>query len=265
MSKNIEIKYALVTGASSGIGKCICKSLYTKGYNLVIISSDNDKLEKAYGEISSLRADGKIYTFCVDLSEEGSAQKVYQFIQSQNLKINVLVNNAGVGAYGLHIDQSPAKIDKMLKLNIITLTNLCALFGGAMKEDGGGYILNISSIAAYQSVPYLAAYAASKSYVLNFSEGLAKELEDYNIVVTSFAPGQTNTNFFNYSNVPKNHKFYKSTSFANPEDVANEALKALFDRKLSVVYGFKNKALAFSNRLVPRWLSATISKKLVSK
>jgi short-subunit dehydrogenase len=264
MIVNKEVKCALVTGASSGIGKSICKSLYAKGYDLVIISSNKEKLKEAYNEILSLRKNGKIDMFPIDLSEENAAEKVYAFTEKENIKIDLLVNNAGVGMHGLHINNDVNLINKMLKLNIITLTDLSGLYARNMKANKSGYILNIASAAAYQPVPFMAAYAASKSYVLNFSESLAKELEDYNITVTCFSPGLTNTNFFNHAKVPNSNNFYRINKRFDPQDVADDALSALFQRKLSVLHGFNNKFLVFFSKISSRSIVAKISKLIVS-
>ena len=151
----------------------------------------------------------------------------------------------------------------MIHLNIITLTELCFYFGKVMKKKKNGFILNIASIAAYQPNPYLASYGASKSYVLNFSEALSKELEDYNIKVTCLSPGTTDTAFFTEANITNTDKgFFAKKGRMSPVKVAETGIKALFHNRLSVVPGLKNKLFAISNRFATRKMIANISKML---
>jgi hypothetical protein len=138
-----------------------------------------------------------------------------------------------------------------------------------MKKRRKGYILNMASTAAYQPVPYIAAYGGTKSYVLNFSEALAKELEDYNVVVTCLSPGPTDTNFFEGENLSgitkKGKRLWSKNSCMESLEVAEIGVNALFARKLSVVAGSWNSLFAFSNRLAPRRASASISKQVLKK
>ena len=156
------------------------------------------------------------------------------------------------------------KVQEMIQLNIGTVTDLCLLFGKEMKEKRKGHILNIASIAAYQPDPYLATYSASKSYILNFSEALAKEMEDYHVVVTCLSPGATDTNFFNNAQMGDKKKgLFSNKGRMNSREVAAIGIGSLFAEKLSIIPGMKNSLLAFSNRLAPRNISAIISKKLM--
>jgi NADP-dependent 3-hydroxy acid dehydrogenase YdfG len=172
-------KYALITGGGSGIGLEFAKILFAQ-YNLVLVGRDKDKLEKAkeYLQRQSIKH-FDIITINLDLSKSNSALNLFKECEKKSLDIYILINNAGYGAFGEHIVLDDDKIINMLNLNITTLTLLCKYFGFVMKTKRSGYILNVASLAAYQPVPYISAYAASKSYVLNFSEALSKEIEDY--------------------------------------------------------------------------------------
>jgi short-subunit dehydrogenase len=260
---NMNKGTALVTGATSGLGYDFASILAQKGYNLFLASRNEEKLneiktgfEKDYG-IS-------VVTLAIDLAKSGSAQKLYEETANQNIEIDVLVNNAGFGVQGEHVDLEINKVQGMIQLNIATLTELCLFFGKDMKQKRKGHILNIASTAAYQPDPYLATYGASKSYVLNFSEALAKEMEDYQVVVTCLCPGATDTNFFNYAQIGDKKKgFFSNTGRMKSREVAAIGIDALFAGKLSVISGMKNSFLAFTNRLAPRKMSATISKKIM--
>ena len=171
-------KVALITGASKGIGLHISKHLYLQNYNLILVSRKKKDLLDAKSIIQTCRTGGgKIYIIDIDLSKKDTPIKLFNYTTEQNLVVDVLVNNAGIGLHSEHVILSPEAITSMLLLNINTLTTLCSLFGAGMKKRKSGYILNIASTAAYQPVPFFAAYAASKSYVLNFTEALAAELK----------------------------------------------------------------------------------------
>jgi len=254
---------ALITGATSGIGYDFASILAEKGYNLFLASRNKEKLseiksgfEKDYG-IS-------VVTFAIDLATSGSAKLLYEETVNQNIEIDVLVNNAGFGSQGEHVDLDISKVEGMIQLNISTLTALCHFFGKDMKQRRNGHILNIASLAAYQPDPYFATYGASKSYVLNFSEALAKEMEDYHVVVTCLSPGATDTNFFDYAQIGDKKKgLFSNRARMKSREVADIGINALFAGKLSLISGTMNSFVAFTNRLAPRSLSAIISKKLM--
>lgn len=253
-------KTALITGGTSGIGYEIAISLAQKGYDLFIVSRSLEKLSNTKKDLED-RFEVKVDVMELDLAKSGSAQRVYEEVKNRNYEIETLINNAGVGLHGEQVELDIEPVDEMLHLNIITLTELCTLFGKEMKEKKEGHILNIASTGAYQPFPYMAAYCATKSYVLNFSEALTKELEDYNVHVTCVSPGVTDTDFFNKMGVGDAEKgFWKKSTRMSPRKVAEVAIKALFSNKLSVIPGLKNKFLAFISRFVPRSIVAMIAK-----
>ncbi len=255
------MKYALITGATSGIGYEMSKILAQKNHNLLLVSRNKEKLEELKNKLEP-DFDIKVEYINIDLSIPGAAQKVY--MQSKGFEIDILINNSGFANYGEHTEIALEENHGLLQLNIITLTEMCALFGADMKHKKIGMILNIASTAAYQPTPYFAAYGASKSYVLNFSEALAKELEDYKVSVTCLSPGPTETNFFKVAkmdNANKGHMSHKQTA----KEVAQIGIDAMFAKKLSIIPGLKNWFLAFSNRFAPRTMVASISKKIMTQ
>ena len=249
-------QFALITGATSGIGKEFAKIL-GKSLNLVLVGRNRQKLEETKHELECI---GEIKTICCDLSSPTAADFVWDECSKNNLNIHVLVNNAGVGEFGLHWQIPGSKIKDMININLLALTRLCQLFGADMCGEKTGYILNIASVGAYQPVPKLASYAATKSYVLNFSEALSREMKSYGVVVTCLSPGHTNTNFFQAAGIGnKAGGFYGSKTRVCAKKVAEYGIKSLFSARLSVIYGFKNYCLANVNRFSPRSMTAWIS------
>lgn len=257
-------KTVLITGATSGIGLEFARLFYLKGYNLILVSRNKNRLEQTRNMVKT--SENSIDLIQSDLSKKDSAQDIYHQCKADGVVVDILVNNAGVGLYGEHTDLTIEEVERMIMLNVVSLTSLCGLFGKDMKERRSGYILNIASTAAYQPVPYLASYAATKSYVLNFSEALFKEMEDYNVVVACLSPGHTDTNFFSGAGIgDKNDGFFSKKVRTEAKKVAEHGISVLFKKKISSIPGFKNNILTWSNRLVPRSTSVNITKSLTKK
>lgn len=259
---------ALITGATSGIGYEMARIFASRGYDLFLASRNiakqaeiKSQFEKDFG-IS-------VATMPVDLAQSGSARSVYDETLRRKMDIHVLVNNAGFAVGGELADMDARQVGEMIHLNMTTLTELCSLCGRDMKKKKSGHILNVASTAAYQPLPCLAVYAATKSYVLNFSEALAKEMEDYNVVVTCLSPGPTDTNFFARVGVEglsdKQTGFWAKNKRMASRKVAEIGIRALFAKKLSVVAGNLNSFFAFSCRLSPRKFTATVSKRIIKQ
>ena len=198
----------------------------------------------------------------IDLSVIGAANTVFNKVKEKETEIEILINNSGFANYGEHTDISIRENYELLQLNIIALTEMCSLFGSEMKKRKSGMILNVASTAAYQPTPYFAAYGASKSYVLNFSEAISKELEDFNVFVSCLSPGPTETNFFNVAKMEDITNKHMSNRLS-AKYVAEIGLKSLFNKKISVIPGFKSKFLVFSNRFASRSMVASISKNIM--
>ncbi len=262
---NVQKSNVLVTGATSGLGYAFATIFAEKHYNLFLASRNQQSLDEMKRDFES-KYDVLVATRAIDLSEPKSAYELFVETLTQNIVIDVLINNAGVGIRGQHVDQEISKVVAMVQLNVTTLTELCMFFGAEMKRRRKGYILNVASTAGYQPLPYLAAYSGTKGYVLNFSEALAKELEDYNVVVTCLSPGPTNTNFFNAAGIgDRKTGFFANRGRMSSTQVAMVGVNSLFSKRLSIIPGFKNSTYAFLNRFSPRGITATIAKKLMSK
>ena len=187
--------FALITGASSGIGACFARALAARGYSLVLVARSADKLTALQAEITS-KFPVRIETVVQDLSAVGAAQQLVTTLQQRGLEIDLLVNNAGFGAQGEFWTLPLERQSEMLRLNVVTLTELSHLLLPAMIERRRGGIINTSSTASFQAMPYTAVYGATKAFVTNFSMGLAEEAARYGVKVMALCPGGTATNFF---------------------------------------------------------------------
>jgi len=256
--------FSIVTGASSGIGLEMARQLAARSHNLILVSRNHEKLQQAASAIRQGFPKTVIHTLAVDLATPDAPKRVVEFTQELGVEVDVLINNAGVGLYGDHLEMDLEKLTSMLELNINALCKLCLFFGQQMKLRGNGHILNISSTAAYQPTPYFAAYGASKTFVLNFSEAFAKELEDFGVTVSCVSPGPTDTAFFgemDQRGVETDHfdKRERDTAL----HVATIAIEAMFSGRLSRIVGTKNFWRAWATRLIPRTLAANYAKALM--
>jgi short-subunit dehydrogenase len=244
--------FALITGASSGIGACFARALAARGRHLVMAARSKDKLEALKSEIAAKHS-VRMEVIEQDLSLEGAAERLAATLHERGIEVDLLVNNAGFGAHGEFWKLPLKRQSEMLRLNIITLTELSHLLLPAMVARRGGGIINISSTAGFQPLPYTSVYAATKAYVTSFSMGLAEEAAEYGVKVLALCPGGTATNFFDASQ-------WTMREFAgglqSPEEVVEEGLRA-YDRGRSLaVTRFINRLMIFAQRLAPRRLVA---------
>lgn len=243
--------YALITGASKGIGKAIAFDLAAKGYHLLLIARSENLLHQVKEEISSKHAVQVDY-LSADLSVPDAAQKVFDWTQHQGVSVSVLVNNAGYGLSGRFDSYSLDEHLSMLQVNCNTLVQLTYLFLPQLKQQRNSHILNIASSAAYQAVPYLSLYAASKSFVLSFSRGLRHELRKNGINVTCICPGATDTDFVNRAQVGEKARKTAEKVNMTPEEVGKAAVDAMFRKKAEVITGAINKLGGFLTWLLPK-------------
>lgn len=259
-----QVTTTLLTGASSGIGLEMARILAARGHRLVLASRGARKLEEL---ADALRREFGTETIVhpVDLSEPDAAARLFAFTRDRGVQIDALVNNAGFGMVDEHVALDPQQLRRMLQLNVVAVAELCHLYGADMKRRRAGMILNVASAAAYQPTPYFAAYGASKSFVLNLSEALAKELEDYGVSVSCLSPGPTDTAFFDGvdpQRIDGGHHFARS-SRASAREVAQAGVRLMLGGGLSRVVGLGNSALVFVNRFAPRAVVAAVSKRIL--
>ncbi|MFZ6820016.1 SDR family NAD(P)-dependent oxidoreductase [Undibacterium sp. Ji22W] len=247
--QDLKDTWALITGASSGLGIDFANLLAERGANLVLVARRLEPMQALAVSLQE-RYSIKVKVIELDLSKDTSALKLKSTLDQDRIHVATLINNAGFGLFGEFLEQDVVKTSEMLALNMMTLTQLTHVFAEDMRQQGGGQILLIASIGAYQATPTYAAYSASKSYVLLFGEALHHELARYNIKVSVLSPGITATSFLQVSG--QKPTFYQRMVMMQSRPVAIIGLQALFAGKASVVPGLINKLTIFCNRFVPR-------------
>jgi uncharacterized protein len=252
---NAKETFALITGASSGIGACFARALAARGRHLVLVARSKDKLEALAGEIAAKHS-VRIEVIVQDLGVEGAAKRLAATLTEREIVVDLLVNNAGFGAQGQFWKLPLDRQVEMLRLNIGTLTELTHLLLPAMVERRGGGIINISSTASFQPVPYTSVYAATKAYVTSFSMGLAEEVAAYGVKVLALCPGTTATNFFNAGQFSA---VKLPGGLQSPEAVVEVGLAALDRGNSLAVTRFVDQLMIFALRLAPRRLAARIA------
>jgi len=253
-------KTALITGASSGIGKEFAKLLASKGYNLVIVARRENLLKALALELSEV----KVNIFSIDLTAENAIDDLLKYLSDEQIQIEVLVNNAGFGDYNRFDQADISKLQNMIDLNIKVLTDLTYYIGRQMLRRKSGYILNIASTAAFQPGPKMAVYFATKNYVLAFSEAIAYEWKKEGVIVSTLCPGPTQSEFFDHADMTDS-VMLKTMKLPSSEAVAKFGLKHLFNGKTVAVHGFLNKFLIFLGRFTPRNVLTAMTAKALEK
>jgi short-subunit dehydrogenase len=259
--KNLQGKWVLVTGASSGLGVEFAKLLAERNANLVLVARRTEPMEQLAEAIQKAQS-VQVVVIGIDLSRPGAAAELKAQLDARGIRIEVLVNNAGFGVYGEFLDQSAEKIAEMVRLNIMTLTELTHMFGQEMANRGHGQILLVASVLGYQAVPGYAAYAASKAYVLHLGEALHQELAPRGVSVTTVSPGTTATAFGAIAG--EKHSLLLKALRMKPQVVAKTGLLAAMRGKASVVPGFLNKVNVFTDRLMPRSMQRMVFGKVMA-
>jgi uncharacterized protein len=241
---NYKGQRALVTGASSGIGAAFARELASRGSDLVLVARSRDKLTALSDELSTsygVAPDAVV----ADLAKPSAADHLAAELGDR--QIDILVNNAGFGLHALLHQADAAKLTEMVQLNVATLVDLTRLYLPGMLARDRGAVINVASTAAFQPVPYMAVYGASKAFVLSFTEALWAETRRTDVRVTALCPGSTETEFFTVAG-----ENAQVGSRMAPERVVHAALRALDRRAGSVVTGAGNRLLINAPRLAPR-------------
>lgn len=248
----------LITGASSGIGEAFARKLATQGRNVLLVARSEDKLITLCNELgrqNSIRAQH----VAMDLTEPDAPARLFDEAQQRGLTIDLLINNAGFGAFAEFTKVSLERQLNMIDLNIKALVDLTYRFIVPMRERKQGAIINVASTAGFQPVPFMATYAATKSFVLCFSEALWEENRSYGVHVMALCPGATETNFFEAAHGEKPKGRVAQTS----EEVVDTALSGLARRKNHIVSGWLNYLMVESERLAPRSLVTLMAGKMM--
>lgn len=241
-------RWALITGASSGIGAEFARRLAGRGMHLIITARREPELIQLAEELHTAHGT-EVVVVPTDLSKPNAAGELIKQIQQQDINIELLVNNAGFGVVGPVEDTDPAEIQRMLAVNIQAVSDLCYLVLPDMLAQQHGAIINVSSLSGFQPVAYMAAYAASKSWVLHFSEAMWAEVRDRGVTIQALCPGATRTNFFQAAGISN---WLEKHSAQSPEKVVKNSLKSLEKRRQFVVSGWKNYLLTIAVRMTTR-------------
>jgi uncharacterized protein len=242
---------ALITGASGGIGKAFAEELAARNNNLVLVARSGEKLDQLASELQA-KHNIKVDVIVRDLTEAGSTADVFNFTQDKGITIDTLINNAGFGDYGEFAERDGERLVKIVQLNVLALVDLTHKYLPLMQQRRSGNVINVSSIAAFQPIPYMSVYAASKAFVLSLSEALWAENREFGIRVLCVCPGPIDTNFFTEAKFPEAIAA-KNTQITKPEIVVRDTLQGL-ERGESVVIsgGLTSHLIPKLSRFVPR-------------
>jgi short-subunit dehydrogenase len=246
----------LITGASTGIGAAFARKLAARGRNVLLVARSEDKLIALCNELGRLTSIRAQYV-ALDLQQPDAGAQLFEETQKRELEIDMLINNAGFGSMG---DFGKLDLDReleIIQLNVRALVDLTHRFLGPMRDRKRGTIVNVASTAGFQGVPYMATYAATKAFVLSFSEAIAEENRAHGIHVMALCPGVTETNFFEASKIDRP----PMRTIQTAEEVVDAALRGLARHKTVVISGWTNWFTIEAERFVPRSLVTKVAGK----
>src|SRR6267142_4118884 len=250
----------LITGASSGIGEAFARRLAGRGHNLLLVARSEDKLITLCNELGRINGARAQYV-ALDLSQKDAPARLFEETQKRGLEIDFLINNAGFGSMGDFAKLDLERELKMIDLNVRSLVELTHRFLQPMRERKRGSIINVASTAGFQGVPFMATYAATKAFVLSFSEALWEENRTYGFKVMALCPGVTETNFFDAARIQRPPARVAQT----PEAVVETALRGLARGKGSIISGWTNFIMIEAERLTPRAMVGRIAGTMLRK
>ncbi len=238
-------RWALVTGASAGIGVALARELVRRGANVILTARRQDRLESLAAELSARGAQARI--IIADLNDPAAPQQIYDATEGAGLTVDILVNNAGLGQYGAFHRTDPEQEFSMVRVNCEAVVRLSRLFVPRMIERRRGYVLVVASTASFQPLPYLATYAATKAFDRFFALGLAAEVARYGIKVTALCPGTTESEFFEVARASR----FRTRKLQTAEEVARLALDALARGQRAIIPKPSGRFTAFLVRFLP--------------
>ena len=254
--KEYRNKTILITGASSGIGEAFAETLNKYNAKLILTARSTDKLENMASKM------GNAIVIPGDLSDKNFPQKLYNQIKERDINVDILINNAGFGFSGPFLNSSMENYEDMMNVNIYSLTKLTHLFLSDMVKNKNGGIINISSLASFQSIPYFSIYAATKAFVTSFTKGIYEEYRETGVKILGVCPGYTKTNFnirAKMSSIPIAGYLMSS------QEVVDQSLKAYSKGKYLIINGKVNKFAKFITSLMPNSWSLRFSKYIIKK
>jgi short-subunit dehydrogenase len=258
-------KWALITGASGGIGAEMAKILGEQNYHMVLVDQTENGLEQLAASMAKSNSKIRILTMVIDLCEDDAAEKVYRRVKSEAINLEILINNAGFGTLGYFSKIDWQREQRMIRLHVETLTLLTKLFLSEMLKAGQGKILNVASVAAFRPSPLMAVYNATKAYILSFSEAISNEVKGSGVSVTVLCPGLTRTGF--QKNVGVGSPDFTKNRWLSDgaEKVARSGIKAMHAGKAIVIPGILNNLLITIQRILPRSMITSLMRKVQEK
>lgn len=247
----------LITGASGGIGYELAKLFARDHHNLILLARSGDKLAQIANELQSRGV--TVRTYSLDLTQPPAPKFLFDQLQSQAVAVDILINNAGFGAFGEFAQMSNEEIFGQIQLNIIALTELARLFLPPMLARHSGRIMNVASTAGFQPGPLMAVYYATKAYVISFSEALANEVRNSGVTVTCFCPGATHTGFAKRAGNDRS-RLFKQLGAMNVDKVALDGYRAVMEGRTLAISGAHNWLVMQSTRFAPRKMITAISR-----
>jgi short-subunit dehydrogenase len=247
----------LITGASGGLGYEFAKLFARDHHNLVLVARTGDKLAQVAAELRAQNVTVK--TIALDLATPPAPKFLFDQLQTEGIAVDILINNAGFGAFGEFAQMSNEAIFGQIQLNITALTELTSLFLPAMLARHSGRIMNVASTAGFQAGPLMAVYYATKAYVITFTEGIANEVRKSGVTVTCFCPGATHTGFAKRAGNDKS-RLFKQLGAMKADKVALDGYRAVMEGRGLVISGVQNWLVAQSTRFTPRKVVTAISR-----
>lgn len=248
----------LITGASSGIGAAFARKFAALGRNVFLVSRSEEKLITICNELGRMSGIRAQY-LSLDLTEHDGPARLFEETQKRGLEIDMLINNAGFGSMGYFAKLDRAREIEMVELNVRSLVDMTHRFLIPMRERKQGSIINVASTAGFQPVPFMATYAATKAFVLSFSEALWEENRPYGVHVMALCPGVTETGFFEAAQMDRPPMRGSQT----PEEVVETALRGIKRQKSSIISGWPNRSVAEAVRVLPRSLVLRLTGKVL--
>ncbi len=253
---------ALITGASGGLGYEFAKLFARDHHDLVLVARSSDKLTQVAAELKTHEV--TIKTVSLDLAAPPAPKFLFDQLQREGIAVDVLINNAGFGAFGEFAQMPEEEILGQISLNITALTELTRFFLPPMIARRSGRIMNVASTAGFQAGPLMAVYYATKAYVISFTEAIANELRNSAVTVTCFCPGATHTGFARRAGTEKS-RLFKQLGAMNAEKVARDGYRAVMQGRGLVISGLHNWTLVESTRFAPRKVVTAISRWVAEK
>ncbi|MFJ8628398.1 SDR family NAD(P)-dependent oxidoreductase [Kitasatospora sp. NPDC093550] len=249
-------KTTLITGASTGIGAAFARELAARGSHLVVVARSEDKLKGLQDELTAAHG-VTVHVVPLDLARPGAAAELQRRVEELGVTVDVLINNAGFGTFGAVATSDPTRIADEVHLNCSTLTDLTTRLLPGMVERGHGAVINVASTAAFQPIPRMAVYGATKAYVLSFTEALANELRGTDVRALAICPGATDTPFFEVAGEEAAVGLRR-----RPEQVVATTLAALRKGRPTVVDGFLNRLGSVAPRFLPRRATVAVAERV---